>query len=275
MSEYKQDFLKKYQKARDEKESILCAGFDPAVPGQRKNNTIPNNFFKKRDSIEQGILAYFKEYLEKVKNECCAIKANQQYLFALSFETRKEMNKQIHNEGLVSILDLKIGDIGSSNQSGFYWIKEMGYDAVTYNPFSGNIKESIQTAHYYGVGLITLTLMSNPQAIHFMKESTINSKKGYEFIAQQLNTHQGDGMVVGATGHVTEEDLKTIRKLAGKDVIMLIPGIGKQKGDLQKVIIHGGDNILLNVGRAIMYASDIKKTVREYNQRFNEVRNNK
>jgi orotidine-5'-phosphate decarboxylase len=187
----------------------------------------------------------------------------------------QKMNKMIHEQGLVSVLDQKIGDIGSTNDSGFYWMNKMGFDAVTYSPYAGNIEESLNAAHKVGMGLITLTLMSNPDAIYYMKNAVIEGQKGYEFIARKMKELNGDGMVVGATGHVTTEDLQKIRELAGDDIVMLVPGIGKQEGDLKKVIKYGGENIFLNVSRGILYSDNIKDTAMKYNNQFNEVRKGK
>ncbi|GAG14728.1 unnamed protein product, partial [marine sediment metagenome] len=161
---YDKDFLRKYQKARDEKDSILCAGFDPAIPNQREKNTLPEKYFKDNKSVEEGILAFFEEFLESVQDYCCAIKPNNQYIFHMGLKSYQKMNLMIHEQGLISILDQKIGDIGSTNDSGFYWMNKMGFDAVTYSPFAGNIAESLNAAHKVGMGLITLTLMSNPDA---------------------------------------------------------------------------------------------------------------
>ena len=80
---YQRDFLRKYEKAKEEKNSILCAGFDPAIPGQRKENVVPAKFLEKK-TLEEGILSFFEEFLERVQDYCCAIKPNNQYLFYLS-----------------------------------------------------------------------------------------------------------------------------------------------------------------------------------------------
>ncbi|MBD3191502.1 MAG: hypothetical protein GF308_12710 [Candidatus Heimdallarchaeota archaeon] len=269
---YVKDFLRKYSKAREEKDSILCAGFDPALPRQRKDKIIPKRYFKKGLTEETVILDFFEDFLEAVQDHCCAVKPNNQYVFHMSLNAYQKMNKMIHERGLVSILDQKIGDIGSTNDAGFFWMKEMGFDAVTHSPFAGNIAESLTSAHEVGLGLITLTLMSNPDAIYFMKNATIEGKKGYEFIADQIKKHQGDGIVVGTTGHVTKEDIREIRKRAGTDPVMLIPGIGTQKGNITMALKYSGKNVLLNVGRAILYSDNIKQTAKKYNEQFNEVR---
>ncbi|NPE07262.1 MAG: hypothetical protein GNW80_03180 [Asgard group archaeon] len=256
MVNYDKDFLRKYQKARDEKDSILCAGFDPAIPNQREKNTLSEKYFMDNKSVEEGIIAFFEEFLESVQDYCCVIKPNNQYIFHMGLKSYQKMNKMIHNQGLISILDQKLGDIGSTNDSGFYWMNEMGFDAVTYSPFAGNIAESLNAAHQ-------------------VKNAIVEGQKGYEFIAGRMKELNGDGIVVGATGHVTADDLQKIRELAGNDVVMLIPGIGKQQGDLEKVIHFGGENVLLNVSRAILYSENLKETAKKYNDQFNEVRKGK
>ena len=81
--------------------------------------------------------------------------------------------------------------------------------------------------------------MSNPEAETFMKNATIGRTPVYLRIATDVGRYGADGCVVGATGHVTEKDLRSIRRRAGKDKILLIPGIGTQKGDPEKVVKTG------------------------------------
>ena len=45
-------FITKYEKARDKKKSVLCVGLDPAIPGQRKDNTIDKKFLKDKTTGE-------------------------------------------------------------------------------------------------------------------------------------------------------------------------------------------------------------------------------
>jgi len=213
LSSYDQNFLKKYEKSRDEKNSILCAGFDPAIPNQREKNVIAEKYFKGSGSAAEAIMSFFEDFLESVQDYCSVIKPNSQYIFHMGISNIQKMNKMIHEQGITSLFDHKISDIGSTNDSGFYWIKEMGFDGTTHSPFAGNIEESLISAHKHDLGLVTLTLMSNPDSIYFMKESIVDGMKGYEFIANKLKEFNGDGMVVGATGHVTTEDIQKIKEI--------------------------------------------------------------
>jgi orotidine-5'-phosphate decarboxylase len=81
--------------------------------------------------------------------------------------------------------------------------------------------------------------------------------------------HAGsDGVVVGATDHVREVDIQKIRKTIGNDCIILFPGIGSQGGDVKKILTNADRNIIINVGRHIIYSNDPGRTAEEYNKRL-------
>jgi orotidine-5'-phosphate decarboxylase len=69
------------------------------------------------------------------------------------------------------------------------------------------------------------------------------------------NTKKNVGLVVGATH---PKELQPIRKLA-PSLPILIPGIGKQGGDLESAVRYGTDKngklALINASRSILYAS--------------------
>jgi hypothetical protein len=74
---------------------------------------------------------------------------------------------------------------------------------------------------------------SNPSAGDF-QDLTISSTPVYQIVAQKIrewNTNKNCGAVVGAT---YPEELKTVRSILGEDIPILIPGVGKQGGDVEK-----------------------------------------
>ena len=89
----------------------------------------------------------------------------------------------------------------------------------------------------------------------------MEGKRGYEWIAGEVARFGGDGVVVGATNN--EREMIEIREIIGNEKIILIPGIGKQGGDLETVKA-AGENILVNVGRDIIYADDPEGKAKEY-----------
>jgi orotidine-5'-phosphate decarboxylase len=124
----------------------------------------------------------------------------------------------------------------------------MGFDSV--EPFLKNPEK----------GVFLLALTSNPGSKDFQRLK-INGKPLYEKVvrmAKKWNTNQNIGVVVGAT-HPRE--LKTIRKIV-PEMPLLIPGIGKQGGDLKSAVRNGCDKngqlAIINASRSIIYASSGK-----------------
>jgi len=99
---------------------------------------------------------------------------------------------------------------------------------------------------------------SNPGAGEF-QDLKVKGKELYKYIAQNItekwNTHNNCGLVIGAT---YPEELKIVRKIAG-EMTFLIPGIGKQGGNIEKTIKAGknskGAGMLINSSRGIIFAS--------------------
>ena len=91
-------------------------------------------------------------------------------------------------------------------------------------------------------------------------------------VAEKFINLDNVGFVVGAT---RGEDIKLVREISNEK-LFLIPGIGAQKGDLEVALKYGinKDKIaLINVGRAIIYASsslDFAQKAREKASEFKE-----
>lgn len=252
------DFVNRFNEAYAEKKSVLCVGLDPAVVNQRKNNFIPEN---------QDRLNFMLDMIDKVYSHCVAIKPNRQYLIGLSVEDIQHINKLAHDYGLLSIIDHKLTDIGSTNDSALYWIAEEGFDGLTFSPFAGNTKSTCEKAHEYGLGVITLTLMSNHEAKWMITEK-LNNKPAYIHFAEEVSKY-ADAAVVGTTGHVTTQHIEKIKEKIGKKLI-LAPGVGAQGGDAEKLIKICDHELLINVGRAIIYSDNPVKNAEKYNDQFNE-----
>ncbi len=251
------DFLEKYRNVRDEKNSVLCIGLDP-IPSEIR---------------EEETLHYCLDLVEKTSDYAAAFKPNSQFvLFNLHVRELRELTRAIQSHGCISILDHKLSDIGSSNDAAVQQISASGFDAFTASPYPGNIKETSDLAHREKLGAIILGLMSNSQAMWVQKDATLGGKPLYQKTAEEVRTSGADGLVIGTTGHVTAEDIRTARVLAGSNVLFLCPGIGAQGGQVQKAIDNTGPNVLLNVGRAITSDSSPRKKAEEYMKTMNRYR---
>lgn len=233
---------------------LLCVAIDPAIPGQRHALTGSSN-----DRVR-----FCVGMVKQVSNHCSAVKFNQQYLFGLTHREHLAITGTAKKLGLPSILDYKLCDIGDSVDSAIFHIANSGYDAFTFNPFAGNLGHATKAAHELGIGVIALTLMSNPEA------GWIGGL--FRKIADDVKKSGADGCVVGATGRVSRSDIRDVVRLAGREKLFLVPGIGAQGGDAARVVKcfrdAGAENLLLVVGRSIIYAGDPQEAAKKYGSEF-------
>lgn len=258
MSSLNRKFDANLTKIIEEKNSLLCVGLDPAIPRQRTKNVI---------STENRV-SFMEKIIEDVAPYTSVIKMNRQYLIGLTVDQISNLNKKIHGNNMLSIVDHKLGDIGSSNDSAIYWFKEENFDAFTFSPFAGNIKEATEMAHKQGLGIIVLTLMSNPQAI-VQKQALIEKTPLFLHIAEKCKNSKADGIVIGATGHVEEDDISKIRDRVGSEIFALVPGVGAQGGNAKTVLSYFNSKTIVNVGRMLIYSDNPGKKAKEFRDILN------
>jgi len=256
-------FYEQYLKATKEKGSFININLDPALPKQRKDNVVPDRYVSKEDA--ETLLNFSLDIIEQVSDYCCSIKPNTQYYLGHT-DILKKIAKKIHTEGMLAILDHKLSDIGSSNGSALYWIKEMGFDAFTFSPFAGNTQKTVEKAHENNLGVIVLTLMSNPEAENMMTNTTVNDQPYYLHTAKTVKESNADGCVVGLTCFVEDEYIKNIQKVVGDKVVLLLQGIGPQGGQASK--IRYARNPLVSLGRAVIYSDNPRETTKRYHDIF-------
>jgi orotidine-5'-phosphate decarboxylase len=252
-------FYEKYLKATKQKGSFININLDPALPKQRNENVIPDRYLSK--DVAETLLNFSLDIIEQVSDYCCSIKPNTQYYLGHT-DILEKIAKKIHKEGMLAILDHKLSDIGSSNGSALYWIKEMGFDAFTFSPFAGNTQTTVEKAHENNLGVIVLTLMSNPEAEKMMIDTTVNGQPYYLHTAKTVKETGADGCVVGLTGFVKDAYIKNIQEVVGDRVVFLLQGIGPQGGQANK--IRYVRNPLVSLGRAVIYSDDPRKAVKGY-----------
>lgn len=263
-------FFEKYENAVREKKSIININLDPALPEQRENFVIPKKYLAK-DEIET-LLNFSFDIIEDVSDYCCSVKPNTQYFLNDTGILGKIVDK-IHDNGMIAILDHKLSDIGSTNDIALQWVSKMKFDALTFSPFAGNIQTTVDGAHRKDLGVIVLTLMSNPEAELFMVNTKINGVATYQFIASEIKRTNADGCVVGLTGFVQEDYISNIQKSVGNNKVFLLQGIGPQGGseaDLSKVKLVTSP--LVSLGREVIYSENVKGSVKHYNGLLNKVR---
>ncbi len=214
--------------------SIVCLGLDPVV--QR----IP----VKEQSTEKKITRFFSGIIEACVSSNCipaAAKPNYAFFAQYGFSGLRALKKVIvlcKEKKIPVILDAKRGDIGSSSEA--YAREVFGFwkaDAVTISPYMGF--DSIEPFLSYcikGKGAYLLVRTSNKGAADF-QDAVCGGKKLYMTVAGKVvDWHvAGLGAVTGATSISELSEISRFFNSSGKDIPLLIPGVGTQGGHANEV----------------------------------------
>lgn len=240
-------YLTKLRQSTVINKSIICFGIDPVV------DALPDNY--KKNGIS-SVLNYFHnifDVLEKRNLKPAAFKLNRGFFSRYDdysgqkFLGSTELLKIIWNiRGIFPnsqiILDGKFGDIGKSSENyAVEALEQYDADAVTISGYMGS--DSVQpfinrcTAEM-SKGVYILARTSNPGAKDLQNLKLADGRFVYEAMGDLIlgwaKNHPGVGAVVGATS--TEELKNLMQKFAGKDIPLLIPGVGGQGGSADDVM---------------------------------------
>jgi len=249
------NFTQKLQSAAQRNQSWLCVGLDPDL------EKIPQHLIDQHGS--DAIIYFTKAIVDATREYVCAYKPNSAFyesLGPMGLEMLKVTREIIPND-IPMILDAKRGDLGNSSKHYAKAAFEVyGADCLTLSPYMG--LDSLQPFIDYGDrGLFILCRTSNPSAKE-IQDLDVGGQPLYLKIAQQIARWRDQsqsshiGAVVGAT---YPDELKSIRDVLGNDLVILIPGIGSQGGDLQAAVLSGmnssGQNGIINASRSVIFAS--------------------
>jgi orotidine-5'-phosphate decarboxylase len=125
-------------------------------------------------------------------------------------------------------------------------------------------------------GSIILCRTSNPGAGE-LQDLRSEGKPLWLTVAERVvglwNSNGNCGLVVGAT---YPEELKTVRDVVGQ-MLLLVPGIGAQGGDLNEVMKVGlnkhGGGLIIHASRSIIFAQDPAKEAESLCNNVNTLRN--
>ena len=187
----------------------------------------------------------------------CAIKFNFHLILPLGMKSLTKINRVAHDAGLQTIADIKLNDIGNTNQIATEKLWESGFDAVIVNPIMGpeNLQNLIESAHKDDHGIITLVHMSHPGAKSGYGLTVLQPNKKIlkinELFLEWSYSMKADGIVVGAT---VPQIIKSCHKKAKGRCEIYSPGVGTQGGDPGNAIKSGADYLI--IGRTILNAKN-------------------
>lgn len=260
---------------------FVCVGLDSEFDKIPVSARQPGN---ERDvSIENTIVAFNRAIVDATQDLVCAYKPNIAFYEAHGDEGLGALHRTIMDIHAIApdipvILDAKRADIGNTNngyvQMAFNF---MNADAITVHPYLGatSLKPFLSQS---GKMVFVLCRTSNPDAGEFqdlLVQAQVNLPLDplapvnlpltepkflplYQYVARRVAQWEAEadlGLVVGAT---YPEELRIVREIA-PNLTLLIPGIGKQGGDLEKSVLAGrnatGTGFIINVSSGIIFAS--------------------
>lgn len=224
--------------------SCVCVGLDPDPSKMPLDDVFEFN----------------RAIIDATHDLVAAYKPQFAFYEAMGFPGFKALEKTIEYirdvaPGAFLIADAKRGDIGSTADA---YAKAMfetwQVDACTVYAYQGS--DSVAPfLEYPGKGVFVVCRTSNPSSIEIQDVVDVPSGETvFERVARQtigLSNGGNVGLVVGGT---YPQELASLRA-AHPDTPFLIPGVGAQGGDANEAARLGGENILINSSRGIIYAS--------------------
>lgn len=205
--------------------------------------------------------------LEAVNPYVCAVKFNRHLILPLgAFNGVQKLVEKTHAMGLTAIMDCKINDIGSTNQTTAEYYYAAGFDALTANPFVGweeGLKPVFDVAHKLQRGIILLVFMSHKGAWEGYGQTICNTQTGrktlqYTAFAKKALKWNADGVVVGAT---YPEKIREVHEILGEKIPIYAPGIGAQGGKIESALKAGASYLI--VGRTITLSENPAETAKK------------
>ncbi|MBI4239768.1 orotidine-5'-phosphate decarboxylase [Candidatus Uhrbacteria bacterium] len=296
--------VQKILRAMQEKNSLLCVGFDPEP--EKLPIFLLNEMHQRYDDPDEAMAQTMKEFivpiLEAVAPYASTVKPQSAFYERYghhSIRVLEQIIKRAHELGLPVILDAKRGDGGPTAEAyadaylgkNSYWdvatqsfIRKEGplhVEALTIQPGIGDacLVPFIARAKEYGTCPLIVTKSSfTPNSFVEMIET--DDGRVWQQIAQHIaelsnelpeyDGYKNIGVVMGAT---YPDDAPFMRQVL-KSALFLVPGYGAQGGGADEAVFGidpQGLGCVINSSRGILYAylaEEFKKKYDDYDRHF-------
>jgi len=231
--------------------------------------------FEKPENREK-LFSKAERILNAVEPYICAVKFNRHLILPLgTFNGVAKLIEKVHAMGLMAIMDCKVNDIGSTNQTIAEYYYSVDFDALTANPFVGweeGLKPVFDVAHKLQRGVILLVYMSHKGAWEGYGQTICNAETGekalqYFSFAKKALKWNADGVVVGAT---YPEKIREVHEILGEKIPIYSPGIGAQGGKIESALKAGAHYLI--VGRTITLSENPAETAKKIRDLANQCR---
>jgi orotidine-5'-phosphate decarboxylase len=248
------------------KQSYLCVGLDTDI------TKIPKQLL----SLPDPLFQFNKQIIDATKDLCVSYKINTAFYEAMGVTGWQALEKTVDYipPEHFKIADAKRGDIGNSSaQYAKAFFETLNFDAITIAPYMG--EDSVKPfLKYEGKWAIVLGLTSNAGAKDFELQKIVtktdlldegihiekhDTKFLYEIVLENVSKWGTPANVMFVIGATQAEEFENIRQITPEH-FYLVPGVGAQGGSLEeiseKAMINPECGLLVNVSRAIIYASN-------------------
>ena len=246
--------LDKYEARVDQVDSLLCVGLDSDL------QKLPPAYRQRRSPQ----LAFNRDIIDASAEFAAAFKFNMAFYEVNGAAGWRQLAESVaylrqNHPDILIICDAKRADIGNTSAAYARAIfDELGFDAVTLNPYLG--RDALQPfLDREDKAAIILCRTSNPGAAE-IQDLEMGGRPLWAVIAEKVAhewNDKGNCMLVAAGTNPAE--MARIRLLAG-DMTLLVPGIGAQGGRIEDVMRAGqnsaGRGLTINSSRGIIFAAD-------------------
>lgn len=224
-------FLETLRETALERKSMVCMGIDPRL------EKIPL-----KGKTEARLVKFYFDILDGILSEgrgVSALKPNYAYFAQYGFEGLRALEKIMKKgkEHFPIIFDGKRGDIGESSRAYSEEIFTVwNADATTVSPYMGyDSIEPFLSRCPDGKGVYVLCRTSNKGSSDF--QGWGENEKLYARVSKKIIEWHTDGIgaVVGATNINELKEIASTFNSSGKQIPLLIPGVGAQGGSASEV----------------------------------------
>lgn len=233
-----------------QKQSFLCIGLDTDLA------KIPPHLLGHSDPIFE----FNRQIIDATRDFCVAYKLNTAFYETLGKKGWEALEKTLDYlpDTHFAIADAKRGDIG--NTSKMYakaFFETMDFDAVTVAPYMGE-DSVVPFLGFENKWVILLALTSNHGSADFQMTPQEDGRPLFEKVLRKAQNWGNPDNLMFVVGATHPEQFDQVRAVV-PDHFLLVPGVGEQGGDLQKICKHGMNDqcgLLVNSSRAIIYAGN-------------------
>ena len=264
----------------------VCVGIDP--------HSSQLSAWGLEDTL-QGLRTFSLTLVEAMAGQVPVVKPQSAFFERFGsrgIQVLEEVLAACREAGLLTILDVKRGDIGSTMagyaQAYLSVDSPLAADAITLSPYLGygSLEPALDLAKANGKGIYVLALTSNPEGFQVQHAQCVSGKSvATDIISQAEHTNKASsdqghiadvGLVVGATTGNAAKDLGIDFSAFSGSV--LSPGIGAQgatPADIQKIFDRSAFRVLASTSRGISSAgpkvSSLQAAARRITEQMSDI----